>query len=58
MNEDRFIRLQNAKDIIECWRIDYNEGRPHTSFGGLTPGNILQAIGKLYQSDMLQEVIK
>ncbi|CEJ84203.1 hypothetical protein HYPGJ_20153 [Hyphomicrobium sp. GJ21] len=22
---------------IEAWRIDYNQNRPHTSLGGLTP---------------------
>ncbi len=37
LNENWFISLKDARDIIECWRIDYNEGRPHTSLGGLTP---------------------
>jgi len=37
LNENWFISLKNARDIIESWRIDYNEGRPHTSLGGLTP---------------------
>ena len=26
-----------ARRIIEEWRIDYNEHRPHTSLRGLTP---------------------
>jgi putative transposase len=37
LNENWFISLKYARDIIESWRIDYNEGRPHTSLGGLTP---------------------
>jgi putative transposase len=37
LNENWFISLKNARDIIESWRIDYNEGRPHTSLRGLTP---------------------
>jgi putative transposase len=52
LNENWFISLKHARDIIESWRIDYNEGRPHTSLGGLTPrefventGEILTAVG-------------
>jgi putative transposase len=52
LNENWFISLKDARDIIENWRIDYNEGRPHTSLGGLTPrefventGEILTAVG-------------
>jgi putative transposase len=37
LNENWFISLKNARDIIENWRIDYNGGRPHSSLGGLTP---------------------
>ena len=37
LNENWFISLKDARDIIESWRIDYNEGRPHSSLGGLTP---------------------
>jgi len=52
LNENWFISLKDARDIIERWRIDYNEGRPHTSLGGLTPleyvknnGETLIAVG-------------
>ena len=52
LNENWFISLNHAKEVIESWRIDYNEGRPHTSLGGLTPrefventGEILTAVG-------------
>ena len=52
LNENWFISLKDARDIIEHWRTDYNEGRPHTSLGGLTPreyagntGEILSAVG-------------
>ena len=30
-------RLAEARRIIEEWRIDYNNNRPHTSPNGLTP---------------------
>lgn len=52
LNENWFINLNHAREVIESWRIDYNEGRPHTSLGGLTPmeyagtnGEILIAVG-------------
>ena len=37
LNENWFISLKDARDIIESWRKDYNDARPHTSLGGLTP---------------------
>ena len=46
LNENWFISLKNARDIIESWRIDYNEGRPHTSLGGLTPREYVENTGK------------
>jgi len=52
LNENWFINLKHARQVIEYWRIDYNEGRPHTSLGGLTPyefvgkcGKVLTAVG-------------
>ncbi len=37
LNEHLFISLDEAREIIEEWRIDYNTARPHTSLAGLTP---------------------
>jgi putative transposase len=37
LNENWFISLNRAREVIESWRIDYNDGRPHTSLEGLTP---------------------
>ena len=37
LNEHLFSRIEEARRIIEAWRIDYNAARPHTSLGGLTP---------------------
>lgn len=46
LNENWFISLKDAGDIIERWRIDYNEGRSHTSLGGLTPREFVENIGE------------
>jgi len=37
LNENWFLSLKDARDIIETWRIDYNDGRPHGSLRGLSP---------------------
>lgn len=37
LNEHWFLTLAHARDIIEEWRIDYNQRRPHSALGNLTP---------------------
>ncbi len=37
LNLDLFTSLEEARDIIEDWRIDYNEEQPHSSLGYQTP---------------------
>lgn len=37
LNTNWFISLKHARTIIEEWRKDYNEVRPHSSLKGFTP---------------------
>jgi putative transposase len=37
LNVHQFHSLEQARAIIEAWRRDYNENRPHGSLGKLTP---------------------
>ena len=37
LNTNWFMNLKHARDIIEDWRIDYNEVSPHGSLKGSTP---------------------
>jgi len=37
LNEHWFTSIPHARDVIEGWRLDYNEVRPHSSLGNLTP---------------------
>ena len=37
LNENMFETLAEARILVERWRKDYNEQRPHSSLGGLTP---------------------
>lgn len=59
LNDNWFLSLEDARRIVEAWRIDYNRYRPHSSLDnltpmeyaekcefsqGLTPGNLLQTV--------------
>jgi putative transposase len=37
LNEHWFANLSEARRIIEAWRLDYNQDRPHSALGYLTP---------------------
>ena len=37
LNDNWFMSLRHASDVIETWRLDYNDFRPHSSLAGLTP---------------------
>jgi len=37
LNENWFVTLKDAREMAEAWRIDYNEFRPHSSLGDLSP---------------------
>ena len=37
LNQSWFTSLFEARQQIESWRVDYNEVRPHSSLGDLTP---------------------
>jgi putative transposase len=42
LNEHWFLSLADARHIVEAWRIDYNQTRPHSSLGNLTPEQFRQ----------------
>jgi putative transposase len=46
LNECLFRSLPAARRLIEAWRVDYNANRPHTSLGGLTPGEFADRVQK------------
>jgi hypothetical protein len=37
LNQNWFVDLRPACEVIEAWRIDYNTVRPHSSLRYLTP---------------------
>ncbi len=44
LNETLFRSLPDARAKLEAWRRDYNEMRPHSSLGYLTPSNYARAL--------------
>lgn len=41
LNIHQFLSLDDAQTIIEAWRLDYNQRRPHSSLGHLTPNEFI-----------------
>ena len=42
LNENWFLDLADARQKIEEWRCDYNQERPHSALGDLTPAEFAQ----------------
>jgi putative transposase len=42
LNAHWFLSLQDAREKIESWRIEYNTFRPHSSLGDLTPSDFAE----------------
>lgn len=47
LNTNWFISLKHARDMIEEWRKDYNEVRPHSSLKEATPREYAEIAGRL-----------
>jgi putative transposase len=45
LNLHWFENLEEAKEIIEAWRRDYNESRPHMALNGQSPAEFAPAAG-------------
>ena len=43
LNVHQFTSIDDAKAKIEAWRVDYNQRRPHSSLGHLTPNEYVAA---------------
>ncbi|MET3759411.1 hypothetical protein ABID08_006802 [Rhizobium binae] len=44
MNETLFSSLAHARSALSNWRSDYNDQRPHSSLGWLTPAEFAQTL--------------
>lgn len=48
LNQNWFMSMEHARRVIEEWRLEYNQERPHSSLGNLTPNEF-----RLEQENML-----
>jgi putative transposase len=39
LNEEIFESLAHARRMLERWRLDYNQVRPHSAHAGMPPGH-------------------
>ncbi len=46
LNAQVFLSLHDARQKIEAWRLDYNEHRPHSALGDLTPREFVERAAK------------
>ncbi len=42
LNVNWFRSIEHARQVIEEWRMDYNETQPHSTLGFLTPEEFAQ----------------
>jgi putative transposase len=52
LNENWFLTLEHARGIIEKWRIDYNNERPHSSLGYRTPEEFIRQETEKFSTGM------
>lgn len=41
-----FLSLQDAQEKLNAWKLDYNDYRPHSSLGNLTPNEFIEMQSK------------
>ena len=54
LNVHQFASLAEAQAILEAWRMDYNQRRPHSSLGHLTPSEF---VAQRQDQPIVEEVI-
>ena len=47
LNTNWFMNLKHARDIIEDWRRDYNEVRPHSALNNMAPVEYAKIMARL-----------
>lgn len=56
LNDNWFMSLRDAREIVESWRLDYNTARPHSSLNDLTPEEFVNKEQEKFQLDLVQSM--
>jgi putative transposase len=56
LNDNWFMSLGHAREIIEAWRLDYNDSRPHSSLNDLTPKEFFEKEQEKLQLKLVQSM--
>ncbi len=56
LNDNWFMSMSHARDVVETWRIDYNETRPHSSLNDLTPSEFINKEQEKLQLNLVQSM--
>ena len=54
LNDNWFMSLPHARNIIETWRTEYNTERPHSSLEDLTPQEFINKEHQKLQLNLVQ----
>jgi putative transposase len=58
LNVHQFTSMAEVQQIIEAWRLDYNQHRPHSSLGHLTPNEFLEQRQALQTGEEVGALVK
>lgn len=53
LNQHWFISLNEARELAEKWREDYNQNRPHSSLKGFTPNEFKRSLEEVNQNNLI-----
>jgi putative transposase len=53
LNSHWFTSLDDARQTIEAWRLDYNQERPHSSLGYRTPEEVHHELSQRFEGSMM-----
>jgi len=56
LNDNWFMSLHDARNIVEMWRLNYNQDRPHSSLDDLTPEEFLNKEQEKHQLNLVQSM--
>lgn len=54
LNDNWFMSLQEARNIVDDWWVEYNTQRPHSSLDDLTPSEFFEKEQEKFQLELVQ----